>query len=116
MTRVPTRRLRRALSRNPEPAALLASLGRADLGCCDLNRHTLLDRATHEAALLHHPYVGTEHVLLAALTLMRDDDGYAATRATILAAVDPTRPYGLGWFAAARRARGWRSAGRISGR
>jgi hypothetical protein len=77
----------------------------------------LLDQAAHEAALLRHPYVGPEHVRLAAASSVPDEATYRQVREELLerAAGDPGGQQGRGWLGTGWRPRGPRSAARRRG-
>src|SRR5262245_26646713 len=115
--RGPTRRLRRLLDQAPgtDPRRLITMLGLPTLAerlPAALTLQELLDQAAHEAALLRHPYIGAEHVRLAAAARVPDDAVYRRLREELLqrAASEPGGPYGRGWFGTGWRPRGPRSA------
>jgi hypothetical protein len=59
----------------------------------------LLDQAAHEAAMLRHPYIGPEHVQLAAAALVPDRALYDRLRGELLerAASSPGSSSRPGW-------------------
>jgi hypothetical protein len=120
--RRPTRRLRRLLDQAPgtDPRRLVTTLGLAAAAerlPAALTLDELLDQAAHEATLLRHPYIGPEHVQLAAAALVPDRALYDRLRGELLerAASSPGSPYGPGWFGSRWRPRGPRSAARRRG-
>jgi hypothetical protein len=89
MPRGPTRRLRRLLNQAPgtDPRRLITRLGLptvAERLPAGLTLRELLDQAAHEAALLRHPYIGPEHVRLAAAARIVDDAIYGRLRDELL--------------------------------
>lgn len=122
MPRGPTRRLRQLLDQAPgtDPRRLVTTLGLpavAEQLPAALTLEELLDQAAHEAALLRHPYVGPEHIQLAAAARIPDRTVYNRLQGELLerAASRPSGPYGQGWFGSQWRPRGPRSAARRRG-
>ena len=108
-----TRRLVRALASTADTSSLLSILGWAPTATARLTieRDELLADARHEAALLRHPYLGTEHVLLAATRSVGDEDGYNQLRSAMSEGLPRVgwRPRGI---FSARRARQTRATDR----
>jgi hypothetical protein len=122
MPRGPTRRLRRLLNQAPgtDPRRLITRLGLptvAERLPAGLTLRELLDQAAHEAALLRHPYIGPEHVRLAAAARIVDDAIYGRLRDELLerTASHPDGRSGPGWFGTGWRPRGPQSAARRRG-
>src|SRR5262245_41164668 len=122
MPRGPTRRLRRLLAQAPgtDPRRLVTLLGLPAVAVrlpAALTLKQLLDQAAHEAAVLRHPYVGPEHVWLAAAACVADAAVYRRLRTELLerAASGPGGRQGRGWLGTGWRPRGPRSAARRGG-
>jgi hypothetical protein len=97
------------MDRSSDVPTLLAALGCAQLGArgrC-LSLEALMTEARHQADLLAHPYVGGEHVCLAAARLTDDRSTYEQLHAQLLRGLPKSRwrPRGLN---SARRRHGVR--------
>jgi len=83
-----TRRLRRVASNSTTAADLLRDIGRGELSdrlaSAQVPIADLLAVAAHEAALVRHPYVGIEHVEVAAYRMLRESDLVAEGRRDLL--------------------------------
>ncbi|MER7177922.1 Clp protease N-terminal domain-containing protein [Streptomyces hyaluromycini] len=112
MTLGATRRLRAVLSANSRPSEVLNSLGYGSLADklpASVSLDELLSEAEHEARCRRHPYLSSEHVLLAAAKAARERElitEYAR-------ALDQTRVRAHRWWqprgrGSALRARGQR--------
>jgi hypothetical protein len=104
-----TRRLRREMDRSGDVPSLLAALGYAQPGAGGryLSLEALMTEARHQADLLAHPYLGGEHVCLAAARLTDDRSTYEQLHAQLPRGLPKSqwRPRGLN---SARRRHGVR--------
>jgi hypothetical protein len=107
-----TRKLTSASRYSPSARRLLSAIGAPDLAEVlpdGVAREELITEARHQADLLAHPYVGPEHVQLAALRLSGRREDWARLHAALSPGLrnDGWRPRGA--LSAARR-RGRRQA------
>jgi hypothetical protein len=104
-----SRRLARALHGAATARACLEALGEPELAHAlpaSADRELLLGEARHQADLLGHPYLGPEHVRLAALRVLGRRDQWLTLHGSL-----PSGLPGHGW-----RPRGPLSAARRAGR